>query len=144
MKREELLNDMLVMLFNEILDMEHKALICGSYKEISINDMHIIDAIGIRESKNMSTVAKAMSVTVGTLTTAINNLVKKGYVSRVRSTEDKRVVLLTLTRKGKAAYKRHADFHQKMVRTVMEGMEDQEMDVLVSALTKLRRYFKEI
>ncbi|HBN57345.1 MAG TPA: MarR family transcriptional regulator, partial [Lachnospiraceae bacterium] len=39
MKREELLNDMLVMLFNEILDMEHKALICGSYKEISINDM---------------------------------------------------------------------------------------------------------
>lgn len=144
MDQERLLNDILVMLFNEILDMEHKALICGSYKEISINDMHIIDAIGIGESKNMSTVAKAMSVTVGTLTTAINNLVKKGYVSRVRSTEDKRVVLLTLTPKGKSAYKRHADFHQKMVLTVMEGMEDQEMDVLVSALTKLRRYFKEI
>lgn len=144
MDQERLLNDILVMLFNEILDMEHKALICGSYKEISINDMHIIDAIGIGESKNMSTVAKAMSVTVGTLTTAINNLVKKGYVSRVRSTEDKRVVLLTLTPKGKSAYKWHADFHQKMVLTVMEGMEDQEMDVLVSALTKLRRYFKEI
>ena len=64
------------MLFNEILDVEQKALITGTFKEISINDMHIIDAIGIGEPKNMSTVAGEMAVTVGTLTTAINNLVK--------------------------------------------------------------------
>ena len=83
--QENLLNDLLVMLFNEILDVEQKALITGTFKEISINDMHIIDAIGIGEPKNMSTVAGEMAVTVGTLTTAINNLVKKGYVSRVRS-----------------------------------------------------------
>ena len=76
--QENLLNDLLVMLFNEILDVEQKALITGTFKEISINDMHIIDAIGIGEPKNMSTVAGEMAVTVGTLTTAINNLVKKG------------------------------------------------------------------
>ena len=86
--QENLLNDLLVMLFNEILDVEQKALITGTFKEISINDMHIIDAIGIGEPKNMSTVAGEMAVTVGTLTTAINNLVKKGYVSRVRSAQD--------------------------------------------------------
>lgn len=45
--QENLLNDLLVMLFNEILDVEQKALITGIFKEISINDMHIIDAIGI-------------------------------------------------------------------------------------------------
>lgn len=144
MKQEELFNNLLVMLFNEILDMEHKALITGSFKEISINDMHIIDAIGIGDPKNMSTVAKAMSVTVGTLTTAINNLVKKGYVSRVRSAEDKRVVLLSLTDKGRAAYEKHADFHRRMVQTVMEGFEGEEMDILVRALEKLRGYFKNI
>ena len=102
--QENLLNDLLVMLFNEILDVEQKALITGTFKEISINDMHIIDAIGIGEPKNMSTVAGEMAVTVGTLTTAINNLVKKGYVSRVRSAQDKRVVLLSLTDKGLSAY----------------------------------------
>lgn len=142
MKQEELLNNILVMLFNEILDVEHKALITGSFKEISINDMHIIDAIGIQEPRNMSTVAKAMAVTVGTLTTAINNLVKKGYVSRVRSAEDKRVVLLSLTDKGIAAYEKHAAFHKQMVQTVMEGFEGEEMDILIRALEKLRGYFK--
>ena len=104
--QENLLNDLLVMLFNEILDVEQKALITGTFKEISINDMHIIDAIGIGEPKNMSTVAGEMAVTVGTLTTAINNLVKKGYVSRVRSAQDKRVVLLSLTDKGLSAYEK--------------------------------------
>ena len=45
MNQEEIFNNLLVMLFNEILDVEQKALITGSFKEISINDMHIIDAI---------------------------------------------------------------------------------------------------
>ena len=140
--QENLLNDLLVMLFNEILDVEQKALITGTFKEISINDMHIIDAIGIGEPKNMSTVAGEMAVTVGTLTTAINNLVKKGYVSRVRSAQDKRVVLLSLTVTGLSAYEKHAAFHQKMVSTVMEGLDGQEMEVLAHALEKLRGYFK--
>lgn len=144
MEKERLFNDLLVMLFNEILDMEHKALITGRFKEISINDMHIIDAIGVKEPRNMSTVAKTTGVTVGTLTTAVNNLVKKGYVSRVRSVEDKRVVLLSLTEKGIAAYKKHAGFHRQMVRAVMDGFEGEELEVLTRALENLRRYFKEI
>lgn len=43
--------------------------------------MHIIDAVGIREQKNMSTVAKVLNVTVGTLTIAVNNLVKRDIFS---------------------------------------------------------------
>ncbi len=144
MDKERLLNDLLVMLFNEILDMEQKALITGSFREISINDMHIIHAIGVKESRNMSAVAKSMSVTVGTLTTAINNLVKKGYVARVRSAEDKRVVLLSLTDKGISAYKKHAGFHRQMVQSVMEGFGGEELEVLTRALEKLRRYFKSV
>ena len=144
MNREELLNQRLVMTFNEIMDAENRALITGAFKEISINDVHIIDAVGIAEPRNMSTVAKKMSVTVGTLTTAINNLVKKGYVSRIRSAEDKRVVLLSLTEKGRKVYRRHAAYHKKMVQTVMEGLGGEEMDVLARALEKIRGYFQEV
>ena len=91
MNHYEAINDVLVNLFNEILDLEERALITGEYKNISVNDMHIIDALGIREQKNMSTVARLLNVTVGTLTIAVNNLVKKGYIQRMRSEEDRRV-----------------------------------------------------
>ncbi|MCD8362593.1 MAG: MarR family transcriptional regulator [Lachnospiraceae bacterium] len=142
--REKLFNSMLVMVFREIEDAERRALITGNYKDISINDMHILEAIGVGKPKNMSAVAKAISVTVGTLTIAINNLVKKGYVRRVRSEEDKRVVLLSLTGKGRSAYESHAAFHKNMIRTVMEGFEENELDVLSRAFLKLRKYFRNL
>ena len=143
MEKEKLLNDLLVMLFNEVLDMEHRVLITGSFKEISINDMHIIDAVGIREPRNMSTVAKAVSVTVGTLTTAINNLVKKGYVKRARSEEDRRVVLISLSSKGKRAFDHHEKFHDEMIKATLDGLNQEQTKILVKALKNLSKFFRE-
>ena len=40
----------------------------------------------------------------GTLTTNMNSLERKGYLTRNRSTRDKRVVLVTLTEKGRKAF----------------------------------------
>ena len=141
MERYDVFHDILVNLFQEIMDIEEKALITAEFKNISVNDMHIIEAIGTGEPKNMSTVAKLMSVTVGTLTIAINNLVKKGYVSRVRSEEDRRVVLIFLTEKGKRAYQHHREFHDRMVKALVEGLDEGQQKILVKSLLNLRTFF---
>ena len=73
------LNDALVKLFRDVMDLEEKAIITDEFQDITNNDMHVIQAIGIGEPKNMSAIAKELSVTVGTLTIAMNSLVKKGY-----------------------------------------------------------------
>ena len=136
------LNEFMVNLFNDIIDIERKIVITDEFKDISNNDVHIIDAIGELDPKNMSTVAKKLNVTVGTLTIAINNLVKKDYVNRVRSEEDRRVVLISLTSKGSKAYKQHKKFHEDMISAMIEGLTQSETDVLVCALTNLKNYFK--
>ncbi len=141
MERYDVFHDILVNLFQEIMDIEEKALITAEFKNISVNDMHIIEAIGTGEPKNMSTVAKLMSVTVGTLTIAINNLVKKGYVSRVRSEDDRRVVLIFLTEKGKRAYQHHREFHDGMVKALVEGLDEGQQKILVKSLLNLRTFF---
>ena len=141
MERYDVFHDILVNLFQEIMDIEEKALITAEFKNISVNDMHIIEAIGTGEPKNMSTVAKLMSVTVGTLTIAINNLVKKGYVSRVRSEEDRRVVFIFLTEKGKRAYQHHREFHDGMVKALVEGLDEGQQKILVKSLLNLRTFF---
>ncbi|HAU87576.1 MAG TPA: MarR family transcriptional regulator [Lachnospiraceae bacterium] len=117
--------------------MEEKVLITGEFKDISKNDMHIIDAIGNSETKNMSTLAKKLKVTVGTLTIAINNLVKKGYVNRLRSKEDKRVVLVSLSEKGQRAYAKHSSFHENMVHTIVNGLGKTGTEVLIDTLRKV-------
>ena len=103
-------NDYLVSVFNDILTIEESELKKSQFKDLSITEMHTIEAIGMYKKKTTSEVAKELSITVGTLTTAINKLVKKGYVERIRSEDDRRVVKLGLTKKGKLLFRVHQHF----------------------------------
>ena len=89
MNADKTLNDILVKLFNDLMEIEEKCLISGEFMNISGNDMHIIEAIGLDEPKRMSEVAAKMNVTTGTLTKAIEALEQKGYVNRCRNDRDK-------------------------------------------------------
>ena len=136
------LNDVLVNLFRDIMELEEQAIITQEYQDITNNDMHVIEAIGVGEPKNMSTIAKLLSVTVGTLTIAMNSLVKKGYVIRERGKEDRRVVYIPLSEKGLRAYRHHEEFHRQMIEAVLENLTEDETESLVKALAKLERWFR--
>ena len=136
-------NEVLVRLFRDIMDIEEKAIITPEFKDITNNDMHVIEAIGMGTPKNMSSIAKELSVTVGTLTIAMNSLVKKGYVKRDRGEEDRRVVYISLSDKGKKAFIHHARFHREMIEGVTGDLSEEEMQVLVKALSRLDSWFRE-
>ena len=136
------LNDVLVNLFRDIMELEEQAIITQEYQDITNNDMHVIEANGVKEPKNMSTIAKQLSVTVGTLTIAMNSLVKKGYVIRERGKEDRRVVYISLSEKGLRAYRHHEEFHRQMIEAVLENLTEDETESLVKALAKLERWFR--
>ena len=136
------LNEMLVRLFRNVNVIEERAIRTGEYKDVTANDMHVIEMIGMDEAKNMTSVARSLDVTTGTLTIAVNSLVKKGYVNRVRSEEDRRVVLISLSEKGKRAYLHHRNFHDRMIGAVVEELTEEEQQVLERALTKLNQFFR--
>ena len=136
------LNEVLVNLFRDVMDIEQKAIITEEFQDITNNDMHIIEAIGMNEPKNKSNIAREISVTVGTLTIAMNSLVKKGYVLRERGKEDRRVVYISLTERGRAAYVHHARFHKAMIDSISDEMTSEEMELLIKTLTKLDKWFR--
>ena len=51
MTLEETLNELLVKLFKDILEIEAKSLITEEFKDITYNDMHIIEAVGVDEDR---------------------------------------------------------------------------------------------
>jgi len=136
-------NELLVETFSDILQIEQRALKEGILKDISVTEIHTIYAIGMYTHKNMSQVAQDLKITVGTLTTAINKLLKKGYVDRKRGEEDRRSVMIALTRKGKLAYRIHDTFHAQMVHATIDGLSEDEEEVLIKSLEKLNIFFKE-
>ena len=135
-------NELLVETFSDISQIEQRALKEGVLKDISVTEVHTIDAIGMYEHRNMSEVAQDLRITVGTLTTAINKLLKKGYVDRKRGEEDRRSVMITLTRKGKLAYRIHDRFHSNMVHATIDGLNEEEEEILIKSLEKLNNFFK--
>ena len=137
MTLEKTLNELLVNLFKDLTEIEEHALCMGEFADLTVNDMHVIEAIGVDEPKNMKRVAGIMDVTMGTLTKSVDGLCRKGYVERKRSDEDKRVFRLTLTDAGKNAFYHHEAFHAQMIENIKSTLNAQESDVLIRALSKL-------
>lgn len=140
--RSERLNTLLVQLFNDILHIEEKVLKNSEFKDLSITEMHTIDAIGTKGNRTMGKIAHDLRITMGTLTSAINRLIKKGYVERSRTEADRRVVLVSLTEKGLQAYKIHDDFHKEMVEVTLNYYNEEEQELLYKILENVNKFFE--
>ncbi|HIV24611.1 MAG TPA: winged helix DNA-binding protein [Candidatus Scatomonas pullistercoris] len=141
MSARETINGVLVYLFNEIWELEEQAIITEEFKDITNNDMHVIEAVGL-EGNNMSAIAKKLNITMGSLSTAMNSLVKKHYAERNRSERDRRVVNIRLTAKGRKAYASHREFHDRMTDAVLAHLNEEQVKVLAQALENLTDFFK--
>ncbi len=139
---EEILNRLLVQLFNDILHIEEKAMKNTEFTDLSITEIHTIEAIGTEGNRTMGEIAHDLRITVGTLTTAINRLIKKGYVERKRIEEDRRVVLVSLTESGKSVFLTHSVFHKEMIDEILENFQGEDLEVLNKILGKAIRFFE--
>ncbi len=133
------LHELLVRTFNNILAVEEYEIKKGPINNLTISEIHTIEAIGMYRPRTMSQVAADLYITVGALTSTINNLVKKGYVIRERDDTDRRIVNIRLTKEGKIAYRIHEKFHLDMVKQTMKGLSEKE-NILVDSLQKLNEF----
>jgi len=138
---KELLNELLVEVFNHILTIEQQNLKDRGVK-LSMNEVHVLEAIEKSEEPTMSNIAARLRVMVGTLTTSINRLVDKGYCERFGKEGDRRKVFIKLTDKARQVLSVHEDFHEEMIDAVIDDMKIEENALLIESLSKLSEYFK--
>lgn len=138
--REQRMADSLVSIFEKVLVAEEKSLQKDYFNNLSLAEMHTLDAIGPYESRTMTETAQILGVTVGTLTVSVDRLVKKGYVDRCRDEKDRRVVRISLTREGKLAARMHGKFHKVLAKHILEPYTDKEQDMLLDLVADVEDY----
>ncbi|WP_409578449.1 MarR family winged helix-turn-helix transcriptional regulator [Streptococcus sp.] len=138
------INEYLTAIFNNVLIIEESSLRSSRFSDVSIKEMHTIDVVGEKKDATPTDVARTLMVTLGTVTTSLNNLERKGYIERVRSTKDRRVVHLYLTKKGRLVYRLHQRFHRAMVRQITEGMNETEYKVMKKGLLNLYNFLEDL
>ena len=86
---------------------------------------------------------KKLRVTLGTLTTSINALVRKGYVVRYRDDADRRKVFLELTDLARNILRIHDAFHDEMIDSIFMDLELEKDETLMKSLENISNYFKQ-
>ena len=142
--QEKYLNDFFVHIFNKILAWEEQALSNVGAADLSVKELHVLEAVSdlTAQSRNtMTAIADALTIRVSPLTAAVNTLVRKGYLERRGEPGDRRVIRIRLTEKGEQANQLHSRFHADMIAGVAQGLNEEELDVLVHSLKQLSRFF---
>lgn len=135
------LNRLISGALNDMPKSEQTAIKSSGFDDVSVNEVHTVDAIGILP-KTMSNVAEKLGITMGTLTVAVNHLVVKGYVNKVRNEKDRRVFLLSLTERGRELFKAHQKFHFDLAKSLIVALSDYEADMFIEALSCLNQFLK--
>ena len=89
-QHEAQLNGFLVNVFNDILRLEEASIRKGPCKNLSVSEMHVLEAVekssvDASGTAGMAEVAAHLSITSGTLSVAVKTLEQKGYLVRCRA-----------------------------------------------------------
>ncbi len=139
------LNHFFVETFNNILLYEEQALSDAGSGKLSVKELHVLAAVGLLEAEGQNTmtrIAAALNITVGALTTAVNTLIRKGYLARVADQSDRRLVRVVLTESGRLADARHSAFHEDMLDHVAEILTEADVETLTRSLDRLSAFFE--
>ena len=142
-QRRERIDELLSGTFNSILRIEERSLDNRLTHGLTITEVHTIAAVGLHGRDPMNVVASRLGVTLATLTAAVGKLAAKGFVERTRAEDDRRKVLVSLTKKGRQVLRAHNLFHRQMIDEAMSGLTEEEERVFAAALAKVKGFFDE-
>jgi len=96
--------------------------------------------LGRNKRITQSEIAKETLRSKATITRAIDQLVKGGFVKRRINPKDRRSVHLTLTEKGRQACSHLMELAQKWEGEALQGISSERLDVGIDLLKTMRRH----
>lgn len=142
-KRLDRLIQTIMDVFNKKQTLEEYVLKQTKFNDITVKELHTIVSIGLDKRSRISDIARELGVTIGTLSVSIRRLVAKNYVQRERDKNDRRVVYLSLTKRGRVIYRLNQRFYLNMVKAMAANRSDGEVETIVETIEQIHDYIEE-
>ena len=136
-----LLNQVLKDLFYKILRLQEKSVSQSANEQLSRTEMHILESVQDTPDATLTNIADALGITKATASVSIARLAQKEYLQKVKITEDKRKSILQLTDKGQYCCRKHRQFHDMMVDSVLNEFRIEEYPEVIKSLQALLDFF---
>jgi DNA-binding MarR family transcriptional regulator len=130
----ERLSLILIELYEKMSSWEHAVV-----KESGLTpaQMHTIEILGHQESLRMKELAQKLGVTTGTLTVMIDRLEQNGLILRKPNEDDRRSIVVVLTKKGQKYFEEHHKLHLELTQEITSSLTKDEAKQLYTFMEKL-------
>ena len=112
-------------------------------ERLSPQEVRVLRTVGGTECCVMSGIARAVRLSLSSVTGLIDRLTEKKLVRRDRSNDDRRVVQVELTAEGRELHQAAVDARAGFARELLSNLEPGEQDELLALLGKISSRLKE-
>jgi MarR family 2-MHQ and catechol resistance regulon transcriptional repressor len=106
---------------------------------ISAQEMYILQFVVVNGPQKMKDIAEEFHIKLSTLTSTIDKAEKRKILKRVNSKDDRRVVFLDITAKGRKMVEDYAAYLKELVSRTESNFQEEDLNIFVNGLEKLAR-----
>ncbi len=106
-------------------------------EELTVSDFHVLKIIHEESPVNISEIAKRLQVSLSHVTNISDRLINKGLIDRIRSHEDRRVVMLTILPRGEEMMSELQRRRIEYLKHLLENVSDEELEELITIFAKI-------
>ncbi|MDY0362747.1 MAG: MarR family transcriptional regulator [Desulforegulaceae bacterium] len=123
-------------LFYQLKDADNSASVVLN-SQLSEQELKVIIFLGKNGDERMKDIAEHMNLVVSSLTSIADKLVEKNYVERKRSESDRRIVRLSLTKKGQSFFSELRKIKKTKGREILGLLDNEDKKVYVELMRKM-------
>lgn len=141
---ELLLNQALKDMFYSVLRLQEKSVSKLASGNISRTEMHALEIVQENPEATLTLISEILGITKATVSVSVNRLVEKGYLEKVRAENDRRKSILRLTESGETMCKKHKQFHDMLIGSVMRDFHVSEYPEVLRSMQALVNFFNHL
>ena len=103
------------------------------------SDFRVLEVLLHKGPMPVNAIGPKVDLNPGSVSVAVDRLYKKGFVSRVESTRDRRVRTVALTEKGRGMFLPLFRRHATLIKRAFQDVSSEEMQQLEVVLKKIGR-----
>lgn len=111
----------------------------GGFGDLTHSQFYTLMALQRHKDLPLSEISGCIRRSPGNMTLVVDNLEKAGWVERVRSKEDRRVILVHLTESGKEKIEAAKKENARITESLMSELNEEEINTLSAILLKLNK-----
>jgi DNA-binding MarR family transcriptional regulator len=128
------LSDLIEKILEETLDQY-------DFSDLTQQQLNYLKVMVKMKTPTLSELARELDLTRPTVTVLVDKLAEKGYIKRVKSDEDRRVMHLHIDKKGAKINAMREIAHEKMAEKIRSGLNVTETEILTELLKKIVNQF---